>query len=39
MALATATKGSSTIAEYFSKMKGLADEMAFAGKKMEDEEL
>jgi hypothetical protein len=32
MALATASKGSSTISEYFNKMKGLADEMASAGK-------
>ena len=39
MALATASKGSSTIAEYFGKMKGLADEMTSAGKKIEDEEL
>ena len=39
MALATASKGSSTITEYFGKMKGLADEMALAGKKIEDEEL
>ena len=39
MALAIASKGSSTIGEYFAKMKGLADEMASAGKKIEDEEL
>lgn len=39
MALATASKGSSTIGEYFSKMKGLADEMASAGHRLEDEEL
>lgn len=39
MALATATKGSSTVAEYFTKMKGLADEMASAGRKLDDEEL
>ena len=39
MALATASKGSSSIAEYYSKMKGLADDMASAGKKLEDEEL
>jgi hypothetical protein len=39
MALATATKGSSTISEYFTKMKALADEMASAGKRLEDDEL
>ena len=39
MALATATKGSSTVVEYFTKMKGLADEMASAGKKLEDDEI
>lgn len=39
MALATAHKGSSTAAEYFTKMKGLADEMASAGKKLDDEDL
>jgi len=39
MALATASKGASTVAEYFTKMKGLADEMASAGCKLEDEEL
>jgi hypothetical protein len=39
MALATATKGSSSISEYYSKMKGLANDMASAGKKIEDEEL
>jgi hypothetical protein len=39
MALASATKGSSTVAEYFVKMKNLADEMASAGRKLEDEEL
>lgn len=37
MALATAHKGTST--EYFTKMKGLADEMASTGKKLEDEKL
>jgi hypothetical protein len=30
MALATAQKGSSTIAEFFSRMKYLADDMAVA---------
>ena len=39
MALATASKGTSSISDYFGKMKHLADEMASAGKKLEDEEL
>lgn len=39
MALVMASKGSSTIGEYFSKMKGLVDEMAYAGCCLEDEEL
>lgn len=39
MALATASKGMSSIADYFTKMKGLAEEMASAGRKLEDEEL
>jgi hypothetical protein len=39
MALASTTKGSSTVAKYFVKMKNLADEMASAGHKLEDEEL
>jgi hypothetical protein len=39
MALATTQKGSSTVAEYITKMKTLADEMASAGKKLDDEEL
>ena len=39
MALATASKGSSSISEYFTKMKSLADEMASAGRKLDDEEL
>jgi hypothetical protein len=39
MALATTQKGSSTIAEYTTKMKSLADDMASAGKKLDDEEL
>lgn len=39
MALATASKGSSTISEYITKMKSLADDMASAGKKLEDDEL
>ena len=32
MALATESKGTSTMSEYFTKMKGLADDMASAGK-------
>jgi histone deacetylase 1/2 len=39
IALATTTKGSSTVAEYFTKMKGLADEIVSAGKKMDDDEI
>jgi hypothetical protein len=39
MALATASKGTSSVADYFIKMKGLADEMALVGHKLEDEEL
>ena len=39
MALATASKGMSSVADYFAKMKGLADDMASAGKKLEDEDL
>jgi hypothetical protein len=39
MALATATKGSSTVAEFFTMMKGLADEMASAGKELDDDEV
>jgi hypothetical protein len=39
MALSTTQKGSSTVAEYITKMKTLADEMASAGKKLDDEEL
>jgi hypothetical protein len=39
MALATTQKGTSTAAEYVSKMKSLADDMASAGKKLDDEEL
>jgi hypothetical protein len=39
MALATTQKGSSSAAEYVAKMKTLADEMASAGKKLDDEEL
>jgi len=32
-------KGSTMIGEYIAKMKGLADDMASAGKKIKDEEL
>ena len=39
MALATATRGNSTIAQYFGKMKALTEEMAAAGKKLDDDEL
>jgi hypothetical protein len=39
MALATSQKGSSTAAEFISKMKSLADDMASARKKLDDEEL
>jgi hypothetical protein len=39
MALATTQKGSSTVADYISKMKFLTDDMAAAGKKLDDEEL
>jgi histone deacetylase 1/2 len=38
MALATASKGTSSIADFFSKMKGLADDMAAVSKKLKDEE-
>jgi hypothetical protein len=37
--LATTQKGSSTTAEYVSKMKSLDDDMASTGKKLDDEEL
>jgi glutathionylspermidine synthase len=39
MALAITQKGSFTTAEYIAKMKSLANEMAPAGKKLDDEEL
>jgi hypothetical protein len=38
MALATTQKGSLTMAEYISKMKVLADDMASVGKKLDDED-
>ena len=39
MALSNASKGASSISDFFTKMKALGDEMAFAGRKLEDEEL
>lgn len=39
MVLATGSKGTSSINKYFSKMKGLADAMPSAGRKLEDEKL
>jgi hypothetical protein len=39
MSLATAQKGSSTIAEYFGKLRTLANEMASAGQRLDDEVL
>lgn len=39
MALAMASKGTSSISEYFQKMKSLGDEMASARRKLEDEKL
>jgi hypothetical protein len=39
MALATASKGASSLADYYTKMKGLADDMAAVGCKIDDEEL
>jgi hypothetical protein len=39
MALVTTQKGSSMVPEYISKMKMLADDMALAGTKLDDEEL
>ena len=38
MALTSATKGTSNISEYFTKIKSLADEMAAASRKLQDEE-
>jgi hypothetical protein len=38
MALTTTQKGSLTVVEYISKMKVLADDMASAGKKLDDED-
>jgi hypothetical protein len=39
MALATTQKGYLTVVEYISKMKILADDMASAGKKLDNEHL
>ena len=39
MALANAQKGTTSIVDYFTKMKSLADDMASAGKTLEDEEI
>ncbi|XP_021305719.1 uncharacterized protein LOC110431234 [Sorghum bicolor] len=39
IALANTKKGNSTAAEYFAKMKALGDEMAAAGRRLDDEEL
>ena len=39
IALATTKKENSTVAEYFAKMKALGDDMAAAGRPLEDEEL
>lgn len=39
MALATASKGASTVVEYYAKMKTLADEMASVGRRLEDDEM
>jgi hypothetical protein len=39
MALVTASKGTSSIAGYFTKMKGLNKEMSSASQRLEDEEL
>jgi hypothetical protein len=38
MALVTTQKGSSTMADYISKMKSLTNDMAAAEKKLDDEE-
>lgn len=39
LALATTKKENMTIAQYYGKMKGFADEMAAAGRPLDDEEL
>jgi hypothetical protein len=39
MALVTTYKGTMTVAKYVTKMKSLADDLASAGKKLDDEEI
>jgi hypothetical protein len=39
IALATTRKGTSTVIEYFGKMKALGDEMAASGRPLDEEEL
>jgi hypothetical protein len=39
MALATTRKGSLSVAEYLTKMQALGDDMAMAGKPLDDEDL
>jgi hypothetical protein len=39
IALSTTKKGNMNVAEYFAKMKGYADDMAAAGRPLEDDEL
>jgi hypothetical protein len=39
MALSMTKKGDMSISKYVAKMKALADEMAFVGKKLDDEDL
>jgi hypothetical protein len=39
LALATMQKGSSTMTEYFNKMRSLGEEMAAAGRRLDDDEL
>lgn len=39
MALATVSNGSSSVSDYYAKMKGLANDMLSTRKKIEDEEL
>jgi hypothetical protein len=38
VALVTTHKGNSSVSEFFGKMKGLGDDMAIAGRKLDDEE-
>jgi hypothetical protein len=39
LALSTTQKGASSVTEYFTKMRSLGDEMASAGKPLDDEEM